>query len=142
MKVNSSQSRSAVQRAMAATAALRSNSTIIGLPVDDDFCSQLARASTTFAGVCEFLKLIVEISPSGAGWAGKPSLHEMLRSGKFAEVRMQKDIVFNCAHGCTSLTFIFSGSKASLISTATIALVVSITVHPGVLACLRVMSQA
>ena len=98
MKVNSSQSRSIVQRAMAATAALRS-STIIGLPFNCDFCSQFARTSTTFAGVCEFLELIVEISPSGAGWAGKPSLHEMLQSGKFAKVRMQKDIVFNPAHG-------------------------------------------
>ena len=99
MKVNSSQSRSAVQRAMAATAALRSNSTIIGLPVDDDFCSQLARASTTFAGVCEFLELIVEISPAAAGRADKPSLHEMLRNGVGALPWAEGDVVFNPAHG-------------------------------------------
>ena len=139
MNVNIIHSRSAVQRAIAATAALRS-STIIGLPVDDDFCSQLARASTTFAGECRFLEFIVEISPAAAGRAVKPSLHEMLRSGKFAEVRMQKDVVFNCAHGCTSLTFIFSASKASFICTATIESVVSITVQPGVFAWRSVMS--
>ena len=83
---------------MAATAALRS-STIIGLPIDGNFCSQLARASTTFAGVCEFLELIVEISPAAAGRAVKPSLREMLGKGVGAPPRAEVDVVFNPAHG-------------------------------------------
>ena len=83
---------------MAATTALRS-STIIGLPVDDDFCPQLACAVTAFAGECRFLEFIVEISPAAAGRAVKPSLHEMLGNGVGAPPRAEGDVMFNPAHG-------------------------------------------
>ena len=143
MNVNIIQSSSAVHRTMAATAALRSNTTIIGLPFNCDFCHEMSRAVAAFTGLESVLiEVVTDCSITGAGGAAETALLQMLGVGGVEIPRAEGDAVFNPAHGCTSLTFIFSGSKASLISTTTIGSVSSTTVHPGVFAWRSVMSQA
>jgi hypothetical protein len=100
MNVNIIHSRSTAHRAMAATAALRSNTTIIGPPVDGYFCHEMPRAVAALTGLGYiFIEVVSDCSITGAGGAAETALLQMLGVGGVEIPRAEGDAVFNPAHG-------------------------------------------
>ena len=60
---------------MAATAALRNNTTIIGLPIDGNFCHEMPRAVAALTGLGSiFIEVVSECPIARAGGAAETAL--------------------------------------------------------------------